>query len=222
MIWKNKLPSKVRVYDNTKLYYRKYGHVLTIYRQTNWRDQVDHTKWRNTMHNIRTCIESNLADGDYSIRMEWCTLRIFTNEVDKVLSVLPKDVIRKYLESIGIMRDDVRASLVQKPGTYKSIYTVAKKLPFDQYRYKIHYVSDSRQKRAIGKDALEAISQQISQTPGVKWTIKHDNNCSSLGHNWNATYFYSTDLDWMPMVMLIDSRFIKKIEYIKLESEIEQ
>lgn len=203
------------------MYYRKYGHVLTIHKETDYRDHTAHSAWRTSMFNMRAALEKAHTDSDYSVRMEWSTMRIFTNDISKVISALPKDVVRKYLDSVGVMRDDVRASLMQKPDTYKSVYTVVKKLPWDLYRYKIHYVSDARHKRAIGKEALEAISEQISQTPGVMWSGKHVRNCSSLAHNWNATYFYSVDLDWMPMVMLIDPRFIKKVEHIKLESEIE-
>ena len=202
-----------------KLYYGNYGHVLTITRPTDYRDHAAHQKWRRIMDDLRFLLKKHKID--HVSRMEWSTLRIFTNDLDSVIKVLPANIQRRELESVSIMRDEVRATYENKPGIYRSVYTVVKKLPWDQYRHKVYYVNDARQKRAIGREALEAISRQIASTPGVLWTDKHRHNCDNLNHNYKATYFYSTDLDWMPMVMLINPRFIKKIEHIRLESEIE-
>lgn len=218
-IWRAKFHKSVDVRENVKLYYGKYGHVVTITRPSDYRDQSAHQKWRKIMHDLRLLLEQHKVD--HVSRMEWSTLRIFTNDLDSVIKVLPANIKRRELESVGIMRDEIRASYADKPETYRSVYTVVKKLPWNQYRHKVYYVSDARQKRAIGREALSAIAQQISSTPGVLWTAKHKHNCDNLNHNWKATYFYSTDLDWMPMVMLINPRFIKKIEHIRLESEIE-
>lgn len=219
LTWKVNLPSGVIIKNNTKLYYNKFGHVLTVSKHTDWRDHKEHNDWRMIMHKLKETIHHSKIK--HVIRMEWSTLRIFTNDVEDILKIMPPKILKENLDSVGIMRDDVRASLMEKPDTYRSVYTVVKKLPWDQYRHKVYYVNDARHKRMIGKDALEAIAQQISQTPGVKWTRKHQDNCSSLSHSYDAPYFYSTDLDWLPMVMLINPRFIKKIEHIKLESEIE-
>lgn len=220
LTWKNKVPSRTEIRNNTKLYWNKFPHVVTIGKPVNWKDGKEQATWRGTLYDLKKRLDNKLT-CEYSIRIEWSTMRVFTHDIDAVIAALPSKIITYNLDKIEVMRDDVRMSLQEKPDTYKSVYSVVKKLPWDQYRYKIHYVTDAKHKRMIGKDALEAIAAQISMTPGVKWTQKHQHNCSSLSHNWNANYFYSQDLEWLPMVMLINPRFIRKIEFIKLESEIE-
>lgn len=138
----------------------------------------------------------------------------------KLFGGLPSEFMCMISE-VSLMKDEVYEHLRTKPeNTYKTVNTVVKRLPFRKYQYRIHYATEGKDKRKIGKDSLEAIAESLSIYPGIKWHDKLTDRITTMRTTWDATYFYSEDVDWLTMVNLIDSRFIKKIEYFTVENEL--
>lgn len=149
-------------------------------------------------------------------------LRVYTMNPTKLLGGLPSEFMGMIAE-VSIMKDEILEHLKTKPeNTFRTVNTVVKKLPFGKYRYRTHYATDGRDKRKIGKDALETIAANLSIYPGIRWNDRLTDRVTMIRSTWDATYFYSEDVDWITMVNLVDSRFIKKIEYFTVEKELDK
>lgn len=150
------------------------------------------------------------------------TLRVYTTNPVKLLGGLPNEFMGMISE-VALMKDEVYGHLRTKPeNTFRTVNTVVKKLPFGKYRYRTHYATDGRDKRKIGKEALETLAANLSIYPGIKWDERLTDRVTIMRTIWDKMYFYSEDVDWLTMVNLVDSRFIKKIEYFTVENELDK
>lgn len=153
------------------------------------------------------------------VRIEGVSLRIYTTDLNQTLGLM-RAGDRKKITQIGVMDPQIKDHIVNTPKeTYRTIDRVVRKLPYENQKFKVFYVNASAIKRSIGFESLQGILFQLKQYPSVRWTADMDELIVCDGV-WKETFFYCTDLDWLPVVTLIDSRFIKRIERLTTEEEV--
>ena len=221
LISKYDLGKDVEVNGNLKLFFGQYPHRISLtYRKHRSEDFEPVLQFRRQAFKLKERLRGKLTPYSASTRIEWYTMRIFTTDLEKVLAALQPDP-RLFFISIDVMDSDVLAYLRTKPEeSYKASNTIVKNLPWKKYRYKIHYATHGNDKRKIGSDALQAIAAQLSSDSSIRWSKELHDNVISNRTVWHSTYFYAEDIDWLPMILLISNKFIKKIEHLTLESEI--
>lgn len=219
-LYKKKIPG-LKIVPNRKLYHKEYAHVIEL----NDRPYSGFFNSRNYLE-IRASFETQAdklkANKKLALktRVEGYTLRLYTNDVESVLNALPAKM-RRMVTLIQLMEPEVLKHIVTTPKeTYRTIDRVVKKLPHGNQRFKVYYANRYNVKEAIGSESLEGILFHLKQYPSLRWTDDLEAQITSVRGNWNETFFYCTDLDWLPMVTLIDSRFIKRIERLTVETEI--
>ena len=99
--------------------------------------------------------------------------------------------------------------------------TVSKKLPFNRYRYRVYVTNSGKVRRSIGPSNLRHIFGALNNYSGIKFT-----QCFKRYHDkeWTyipSLYFYAESLDWLPIIVLTEPRYVTRIEEIKTSKEIE-
>jgi hypothetical protein len=213
---------------NLKLFYNQYPHCIAFdgYSMVPYNDIY---KFRSSLVAVKRLMRRKMSTAA-STRLEHGSLRIYTANVIGALDLIDASNIfhqdahiMSYVSEIQIM-DPVYQAKLAEPVTdsFRTVNTLCKKLPYNRYRYKIHWAVQSKDKRLIGIDAMNAIALQLSNfdqiKPGGKMMYKE---MARVYTSWSSTYFYAEDLDWVPMICLIDERFIKKIERFQTQEEVE-
>ena len=167
--------------------------------------------------------------GTTALRMEHNGTRIYTTKLPEVLDLLQgsnlhyKDVPVMDLITDILMMDPAYQAKLQQPVTdsFRTVNTLCKKLPYNRFRYKIHWAAQVNDKRKIGIDALNAIAAQLQNMDQIRLGRHMFAELLRPYTSWHSTYFYAEDLDWVPIICLIDERFIKKIERYQTQQELE-
>lgn len=154
-------------------------------------------------------------------RVESYTLRIYTTDLTQTLDKM-RPAWRRMVRLIECMEPHIEEHIVKSPkDTYRTIDRVVRKLPYGEQKFKVYYANRGSVKQQIGQESLQGILFQLQQYNSVRWTRGLAESITDKYGNWHENFFYSTDLDWLPMITLIDGRFIKRIERLTVESEIE-
>lgn len=221
--YKRKLPTHARIVPNRKLFHKQFPHVIELSERTvdsykNYQDA------RSDLHQIAAKLKTKLNVGDENVvktRIEGYTLRIYTKDLTTTLDKM-RPAWRRMIKLIECMEPHVENHIVKAPkDTYRTLDRVVRKLPYGDQKFKIYYANRSSVKQAIGPESLAGILFQLQQYNSVRWTRGLADSITDKYGNWHENFFYSTDLDWLPLVTLIDGRFIKRIERLTVESEIE-
>ena len=211
---------------NLKLFYNRYPHCINL---EGWGrvPYNDLYKLRTSLISVKRLMRRKMY-GKTATRIEHGGLRIYTHDVIGVLdlihssSVFYNDAhVMSYIKEIQIM-DPLYQAKLNEPVTdsFRTVNVLCKKLPYNRYRYKIHWATQNKDKRLIGADAMNAIAIQLSNFDQIKQNAKLFSEMARTYTSWKNTYFYAEDLDWVPMICLIDERFIKKIERFQTEEEL--
>jgi hypothetical protein len=158
------------------------------------------------------------SNADIKVRSEWGNDFVYFDDLDEFLSSTPKE-FHEYIHSLEVM--DPRLVKAQQCDLTdpKNEVTFCKKLPFDKYRYQVYIVTSANERDNIGHDNLLHLRLSIEAYDGIK---VNDTFRESHTHKWwvPETYFYSESLDWLPMIRLMEPRYIRKIKQFKTLGEI--
>lgn len=212
---------------NLKLFYNQYPHCIYLSAGSNVR-HYDYSI-RSALVSVKRMLKKKMSYGLAAMRMEAFGIRIYTHKVAEVLDLLKSskiffkdDPIMDLVCEVHVM-DPVHQAKLKEPVTdsFRTVNKLCKQLPYNRYRYKIYWASHTSDKRKIGIDALNAIAAQLQNMDQVRLGRHMFAELLRPYTSWHSTYFYAEDLDWVPVICLIDERFIKKIERFQTQQEIE-
>lgn len=200
---------KISLTPNYKKYYNTFPHVI--------RFDCGHGKdWAKMRALHRTTIGQlllALPNDDFKSRSEYYTLNIYCLDLHKVLSAIPIGLLKQWgLIELGQMEDLVQEESNVRPDLPKAKTTVVKRLPFNNYRYRVHWPSNYRVFQKIGRESVGAIIDQINNDPNSKGFDKKITDKIKNGHHWGTSYFYTNSEDILCIISLINPLFIKRIE----------
>ena len=229
MTWTNNLRSRLKQQYNitpkiSSTLKKRYG---KNHRASFWFDNLNteigefnryiyHRKDVNKSYKLRTCLKK-LKSGA-KIRHEWSDDFVYFDDLDEFLSCLPKDMLRD-LTALEIMDPELVEAQSQETDDYQSEIAFCKKIPFDKYRYQVYIVTSANERNNIGHDNLLHLRLSIEAYDGIR---VNDTFRKSHKHRWwvPETYFYAETLDWLPLIRLMEPRYIKKIKQYKTLEEI--
>jgi hypothetical protein len=214
--------------DNLKLFYGQYPHSIFLHGFAQSRHN-DFYRVKNMFSSLKRALKKKFTEVNLATRNEEMGMRIYTNKLPEVLALIKScnisynDVpVMRFVTDIHIMDPATEAKLRQPvTDSFRTVNVICKQLPFKKYRYKIHWATHSRDKRKIGHEALTAIKLQLANIEQIRTTKGLLAELDRTYSSWHSTYFYAEDLDWVPMICLIDWRFIKKIERYQTQEELE-
>ena len=205
-----------KVIENTKVRYKKYCNRAVF----NLRDESADRYYRydpeksSKLHKALTPLGNSIR-----MRHEWIYMHVYFNDLVELMDAIPSKLYND-LVSIELMSDEHADAILNYKHDYPVRLTVANKLPYDCYRYRVYVASSSKVRKKIGASNLAHIYNAITAYDGIKFTpsfayTKNTEWC------WTNTYFYAKDLDWLPMITLMEPTYIRQIEEIKTKKEVE-
>ena len=200
---------KISLKPNYKKFYNSYPHVIRL---NDWREKQTYLPESRELRNkIYTALQKINADN-YRTRHEFYEMCVYCTDPDAILSAIGVSLLKKYVSvDIGLMSTEVVEESNSKVQLPRAQTVVVKKLPYNQYRFRVHWPRNYTFEK-IGFDALGAIIDQINNDPNTKKLNDYATQKLKAGRYWGASYFYTNSEDLFSIISLINPLFIKKIE----------
>lgn len=229
MTWTKNLENKIntkfgisaRVHENFKSRYKRYHHraAFKFVRQHNdsMKDFfLDRHDWEQA-HELTVCLTKALGDA-VRVRNEWYETFVYFENLENFLSAVTEKQMKSLLYIDAMSDINIRAK-----DNYESDFrinlSVVRQLPYKKYRYRIWLVTSSKQRHNIGLQNITQMCDTINAYDGIRQTSAFE-RIKQGRYYCDNLYFYSETLDFLPMIALMDSRFIKHIEHFKTSEEI--
>lgn len=155
------------------------------------------------------------------IRNDWYNVFVYFDDLYDFLDNLPRKFFKELhsLEIMDSMLIDAH-NINAVTDDFQNEIAFCKKLPFDKYRYQVYITTSINDRNAIGKNNMLHLSQCIELYDGIRI---NDTFTESHKLRWwvPETYFYSETLDWLPIIRLMEPRYIKKIKQFKTLEEVQ-
>lgn len=222
------------IVENYKTRYRRYNHRAVFYLVEHADEKADHVEdlfkgtsfshytfgrhdWRKATQ-LRSALLAKLGNTA-KLRNEWIETFVYFEDVNDFLKAVPKDLLQ-YLRKLELMAPGAVSAKQNFSHDYPVELTVKPRLPFDKYRYRIYTATSSKVRRSIGTENLLSIHGSLKAYEGIYIPDRFERY---VERHWNPdTYFYSETLDWLPLIYMMDPRYIKRIEQFKTSKELEQ
>jgi hypothetical protein len=213
------IQGKVRFKTNNKVFYKKLYHKATFEFKTRGKDRHGYiqTDWIRGQDMFRS-LEKTMT-SDIRCKMDFCEGRVYFTDYNDLIANLRDEDFQRLL-SVEIMPEQTIAAINDFKHEYQVILSVVKSLPFDTYRYKVHINTSSKIRKQIGTHNLGSIVNLLTAYDGIKITESFAIAARSTRPYSSSTYFYCKDLEWLPMIILMDPRYIKRIEQLKTQMEL--
>jgi len=155
---------------------------------------------------------------DVVIRSEWTDEFVYFDNLTHLLNDMPLEFL-DHIHSLEVMNPLLINSSTQTDD-YQNEIAFCTKLPFDKYRYQVYIVTSANERNKIGHDNLLHLRLSIEAYNGIK---VNDTFTKSHKHRWwvPETYFYAETLDWLPLIRLMEPRYIRKIKQYKTLEEVQ-
>lgn len=227
MTWINEITQQVkkdynvepRIVENYQTRYKKYHH-RAAFRFTlddygpgpNWirRD------WESSVAMGRSL--QSVLDNNVRIRNEWTETFVYFTDLTAFLDALPQQY-RKNLIRLEIMRPAAVVAKKNFTHDYPVELSVRKQLPHNRYRYRIYLTSSGKIRKSIGEPNLSAIYSALQAYEGLKFNNSFSRYATRAWY-LPDTYFYAENLDWLPMIYLMEPRYINRIEQFATTEEL--
>lgn len=200
---------KISLKPNYKKFYNSYPHVIRL---NDWREGPSrHQESRELRNKIYMALQKINAEN-YRTRHEFYEMCIYCTDPYEILSAISVSLLKKYVSvDIGLMSVEVVEESNSKVQLPRAQTVVVKKLPYNEYRFRVHWPRNYTFEK-IGLDALGAIIDQINNDSRTKKLNDYATQKLKAGRFWGASYFYTNSEDLFSIISLINPLFIKKIE----------
>lgn len=215
---RNQIGRDIKVHENLKFFYKDFAHKATfslMYHSnnrlgwsTNW--ELGHKIFQHLALTMQTSTRT---------RAGYLEGYVYFNDVDDFLNSIHSSHLQ-HLVKLDLMDQSLIDASQKFTHDYSVKLAVVKSLPWDTYRYKIHVNTSSKIRKSIGVQTMSAIANLLKCYNGIKVTDRFERHASRVYSYSSGTYFYSQDLDWLPIVTMMDPRYIKNIEQFKTQTEI--
>jgi hypothetical protein len=199
---------KISLKPNYKKYYRIYPHVIRFHCKSN------NAQWGSLYREVEKRLHPNLVAKECRLRNEGYDLNVYCLDVAKTLSCIP-DTVLKGLSTVEIaeMTELVREESSIKPELPRAETTVVKRLPYGNWRYRVHWPTNYRIMKRIGTDALNSIFDHIQNDEASRSFNDRTLENFKRGYYWGgSSYFYTNSENILCLISLINPTFIKRIE----------
>lgn len=207
----------VRVTENLKIFYKNFAHKATFalrFRNFNSHWGTDYSRGHKIFSHLTATMQTEIRT-----RIGFQEGYVYFNDLDDFLSAIDS-LHKKDLKALALMDQTVIAAGKKFTHEYSVKLAVVKSLPWDTYRYKIYVNTSSKMRKRMGDQTLSAIANLLKSYNGVKFTDRFETFSARSYVYSSGTYFYSQDLEWLPIITLMDPRYIKHIEQFKTQTEI--
>lgn len=190
---------------------RRFSFSYSYYERIDW-DKVDL---------IKKCLrktpktKSRIQLNYYNSRMV-----VYFADLEPFLKALDLDT-KNCLSELSLMSEDVIDEYNEFKGEFRTVLKVRKNLPYNKFRYKVFTANSYYTKKNISKDSLEAALIQLENFPGIRMSSRFK-SVFLRPRSYGDNYFYAENLDWLPMILLIDNRIIKTVEKYKTKEEVNE
>jgi hypothetical protein len=188
--------------DDGDVYYNRY-----LYNRKDIQKSLELKKYINKNLGPNVLIRNDFY-GDF----------VYFDNLTYLLDNIPQE-FHKHIHSLEIMAPDFikqqHTDFMNIPGEI----TFCTKLPFDKYKYQVYIVTSASERKKIGHSNLLHLRNVIEAYNGIKG---NNTFTESHKHSWYVpeTYFYAKTLDWLPMIQLMEPRYIRKIKQYKTRKEV--
>lgn len=211
---------KLSIVPNYKTYYGGFPHIIRFYYKNS------KSEWATVRSLHKKLADSLLKKVDSSIyrtRSEYYNMNIYCYDIIKVLKTIPTNELREWARiEVGEMTNEVQEESSIKPELPKAKTTVVKKLPFNTWRYRVHWAPAYSIVKKIGQESLNAIVDHINTDENTKHLNEKTTQRLKRGNFWGTSYFYTNSEDVLCLITLISPLFIKKIEKFTTLEEINE
>lgn len=198
---------KISLKPNYKKYYNKFPHVIRFLSKSN--NYIDSRSLNATVYSE---LRNKVNSDEYSTRCEYYSLNIYCNNPKDVIKSLKINTLKSWANiEIEEMDEKVLGETSIRPELPRAQTVVVKKLPRNQYRYRVHWPTSHQIFAKIGGESISAIADQIKNDPNSRidyGTVER----LKRGNFWGTPYFYTNSEDLFCIISLINPLFIKKIE----------
>lgn len=201
---------KISLRSNYKTYYNTFPHVIRFHCNHNGKD---FSKIRAMHGKTAGDVRSKLNEDEFRTRSEYYSLAIYCHDLVKTLKAISVNCLKEWaVIEVGEMETVVQEESSIKPELPKAKTIVVKKLPYNTWRYRVHWNYGLRVLEKIGQEAVNAIVDQINNDPNTKSFDERTTERIKRGRHWGTTYFYTNSEDVLCLITLITPLFIKRIE----------
>jgi len=210
--------------ENYKLKYSKYKHRITFILVKN--NTTGHYLGFDTFDyvyasRIMKLVKQERLDGTVKTRNHWIEFYIYFNEnVDEYLGKFNAEILSKITE-IQAMPDFVFRESNAFVHDYPVQLEIKNALPFKKYRYKIFITASCTLRKEIGRQNLNHLYNTITQYDDIRESPSF-HRTQGKEMVWDEVYFYTKTLDLVPMIYLIEPRFIRNIIEFRTIEEINE
>lgn len=231
MTWINEIESGLisrynispRIVENYKTRYKYYNHRAVFYFQNDDPDIWDRQFSRFGRHDwtkaskLRIVLIDKLGK-DIKFRNEWYETFVYFKDLDALITAIPEDLLES-LECLELMSPSAESAKQNFSHEYPVELSIRPRLPFDKYRYRIYTATSTKVRNSIGRENLLNIYGSLKAYDGIHISGRFERY---VDRSWNPdTYFYSETLDWLPLIYMMDPRYIKRIEQFKTTKELD-
>lgn len=216
---------QVRIVENHNIMYKKYRHRAIFYiPDTTKNDQPRYfygrIDWKKA-DDIKKSLRKK-ANFEFRSQINYYNARVivYFSSLADFLSLL-NSKIKNDLTELSLMSKNVIDEYNEFDGEFRTILRVRKNLPYKKYRYKVYTVNSYYTKRNISQSNLEAALLQLENFPGIRLSSRFK-DAFLRQRSYYDNFFYAENLDWLPMMLLIDNRIIKTIEKYKTKEEVNE
>lgn len=230
MTWIDDVQTKIKkqykiaplIAENYKTRYKHYHNRAGFRLVLDDKNFEETSYWRNhdwgKFHQLKAALTSKLGNN-IKLRNEWFETFVYFKDLDAFLAAIPKNLI-PYLSSLELMNPCAIVAKENFVHDYPVDLVVKPRLPFDKYRYRIYTATNGKVRNSIGQENLLSIYGSIKAYDGIYVPQRFERY---VERSWNPdTYFYSETLDWLPLIYMMDPRYIKRIEQFKTTKELEE
>ena len=210
----------VRVERNLKTFYREYPNRATF--SLRLKSELAHNIWGSDYeqgHLLFAHLRARLKSGIRS-RFGYHEGYVYFSDLNEFLAALANTPYIKNLRTLCLMEDHIIQAKTNFSHEYPVGLEVVNSLPFDHYRYKVFITTAGSKRRHIGKTNLTAILNLLKSYNGVRFTQQFESHVDYTYIQSSATYFYADNLDWLPLVAIMEPSYIAHIVQYKTQKEI--
>lgn len=211
------------IVENYKTRYKHYNNRAVFYFQNDNPDIWDRPFSRFGRHDwtkaskLRIILTDKLGK-DIKFRNEWYETFVYFKNLDTLIAATPKYLLES-LECLELMSPLAEAAKQNFSHEYPVELSIRPRLPFDKYRYRIYTATSTKVRNSIGRENLLNMHGSLKAYDGIYMSDRFERYAD---RSWNPdTYFYSETLDWLPLIYMMDPRYIKRIEQFKTTEELE-
>ena len=209
------------IIENYQTRYKRFHHRAAFRFEVKGKSEMprgiwDRRDWQSS-NEVARSLRQALGD-EVKIRNEWSETFVYFNDLDGLIKALPRRY-RNNLVRLELMLSDAIEAKQKFTHDYPVTLTVKKHLPYNRYRYRVYLVTSSKVRRSIGTDNLTAICSALTAYDGLKLDSRFMFYAPRAGYAPNV-YFYAETLDWLPLIYMMEPRYIKRIEQFATTEEI--